>query len=161
MEVGFVDTDRFFQLLDVLGSTLPEGRLGLTVTLFALLRGSIYLSHPSAFVPLSGVLHHQTYGFPSTFPLLLTDRFLRRAGLWLWRGGVEVHGILGGFPRRLFVVNRHAVCHCSSVGEFPLSSGPTDHPSINHRPRELFAVRLLLGHPLPRRGAGVTSSLRY
>lgn len=37
VQVGLVDTNRLLKLLDVLGAALPEGSLGLPVTLLALL----------------------------------------------------------------------------------------------------------------------------
>lgn len=43
VEVLFVNPDGLLQLLDVLGSALPEGGLGLTVPLLSFLRGCVYL----------------------------------------------------------------------------------------------------------------------
>lgn len=43
VQVGLMDTDGFLELLDVLGTALTESSLGLSVSLLALLRGSIDL----------------------------------------------------------------------------------------------------------------------
>jgi hypothetical protein len=43
MEIGLMNPDGFFQLLDVLGPALPESCLSLAVTLFSLLGSGIYL----------------------------------------------------------------------------------------------------------------------
>ena len=43
VQVGLVDTDGLLELLDVLGTALTEGSLGLSVSLLALLRSSINL----------------------------------------------------------------------------------------------------------------------
>ena len=47
MQVGFVDSNSFFKLLNIFCPSLPESGLGLTVALFAFLGSSIDLEYPS------------------------------------------------------------------------------------------------------------------
>ena len=63
-----MDSDGFLQLFDILSPTLPKSCLGLTVSLFSLLRSSIYLYFISAWrrVVLRGN-SVQAFGHPFVF----------------------------------------------------------------------------------------------
>ena len=118
MQIGLMNADGFFQLLDVLCPALSKGSLGLTVPLLPLLRSSINLRQCQRTGTIIGLQVEQkkiSYWLAATLSLRLAYMVwmvlmvLRDSGLGVRR---RAHGIIRALAIRFLFIYGHTVCHC-------------------------------------------------
>ena len=87
LKLLFVMLDSSFQLLDILGSTLSESCLSLTVALLSFFRRCIYLQCITSQWQLLLIVELTTYWFSSSLPFLNLNIFLHKTlFIYFWRG---------------------------------------------------------------------------
>ena len=109
-----MDADGLLQLLDVLGTTLTEGCLGLTVALLALLGSGINLAQQLVYVQVIKCSCIGAYRLATSLPFGL----LRVLGIVMGRPSLRfgrgVHRLRRGVSHVFFLVDRHVVLvHCT------------------------------------------------